>query len=311
MKRLPQIDRFYTAVCSFSILALFVLLSSCEKDNLQEDYLRIKASNVSTAALVMALDYEAQKNYDEISNCESVCIEEGKDVYYLKSGTKNGGNNSNTKKVSYNAYNTDTQFIVEVLYQITSGSSNATADITITIGSDAKLIEDVSSGTTVSHSLDLSQGWQACEIINFTVLQEALGSPINFSESYSLIGVCSSTCDESFSYEDNGNNSYTFTYVSSEDMEGAEVKFTCPHIVGFEAMDGKQYSVNPGNVKGSPTVLTWIGDIEACTEITFTLLFEADCDQTSSDKVNLFTDFKVNGVSKKGDNENIVFNCSE
>ena len=309
MKRLPQIDRFYTAVCSFSILALFVLLSSCEKDNLQEDYLRIKASNVSTAALVMALDYEAQKNYDEISNCESVCIEEGKDVYYLKSDTKNGGNNSNTKKVSYNAYNTDTQFIVEVLYQITSGSSNAKADITITIGSDAKLIEDVSSGTTVSHSVDLNQGWQACEIINFTVLQEALGTPINFSESYALIGICSSGCDESFSYTDNQDGSYTFKYVSSEDLENPEVKFTCPHIVGFEALDGKVYAVNPGNSHGSPTVLTWIGNIEACTEITFTLSFDADCNQTNSGKANLFTDFKVNGESKKGSNENIVYNC--
>jgi len=93
-------------------------------------------------------------------------------------------------------------------------------------------------------------------------------------------------------------------------LEGAEVKFTCPHISSFIAIDGKEYAINPGNSKGSPTVLTWIGDIEACTEITFTLSFEADCDQNSSGKANLFTDFKVNGESKKGDNENIVYQCS-
>lgn len=302
MKRFPQIDRFFTAVCSYAILALLILLTSCEKESLNDDFTRVKASNLSTASLKTLLVYD---------DCSSVCIEEGSETYYKKSSVQSRSSGPNTKEVSYNAYNTETQFIVEVTYKITSGNSNAKADITIDIDGDSNLLSDVIKGTTVSHSIDLPEGWQACDVVNFSVLQEGLSNPINFNESYSLIGVCSSSCDESFDYEANEDGSYTFTYVSSEDLENAEVKFTCPHIVDFEALDGKEYEVNPGNSKGSPTVLTWNGNIEACTELTFTLSFEADCDQTSSGKANLFTDFKVNGESKKGDNENIVYQCPE
>lgn len=300
MKRFPQIDRFFTAVCSYLILTIFILLTSCEKESLQDDSLRVKAAKIETASLKTLINYD---------DCSNSCIEAGTESYYAKSASRLGSSGQNTKSVGYVAYNTETQFVVEVLYQITNGSSNAKADITINIDNDVKLIEEVASGTVVSHSINLPLGWQACDNISFSVLQEALGQPINFNESYSLIGVCDSGCDESFSYEENEDGSYTFTYISSEDLENAEVKFTCPHIASFEALDDKIYSVNPGNSHGSPTVLTWIGDIDACTEMTFTLSFEADCDQTNSGKANMFTDFKVNGESKKGSNENIVFDC--
>ena len=304
MKRFPQIDRFFTAVCSFSILALFILLTSCEKESLNDDFTRIKASNLSTASLI------TQINYDEI-DCSSVCIEEGSETYYVKNDSKSGSSGRNAKAVGYNAYNTETQFIVEVAYLITEGNSDAKATITIDIDGNEVEIEEVASGSTVSHAIDLPDGWQACDVVNFSILQEALGNPIGFNESYSLVGVCSSGCEESFGYAENEDGSYTFTYVSSEDLENAEVKFTCPHITGFEAPDEKQYDVNPGNSNGSPTVLTWIGNIEACTAITFKLSFDSDCDQTNSGKANIFTDFKVNGESKKGSNENITFDCSE
>jgi hypothetical protein len=302
MKRFPQIDRFFTAVCSFAILALFILLSSCEKESLQDDFSRIKASNINTASLKTMLSYD---------DCASTCIEEGIETYYAKNYSKSGSSGQNAKAVGYNAYNTETQFIVEVAYLITDGSSNAKATITIDIDGDEVEIEEVASGSTVSHAIDLPDGWQACDVVSFSILQEALGQPIDFNESYSLVGVCTSGCEESFGYSANEDGSYTFTYVSSEDLENAEIKFTCPHITDFEAMDGKEYEVNPGNSHGSPTVLTWTGEVEACTEITFTLSFEADCEQNNSGNANMFTDFKVNGVSKKGDNENIVFTCSE
>ena len=302
MKRLPQIDRFFTAVCSMLILSVFILLFfSCEQESLQDDSLRIKAQ-FKTASLKTIVDY---------NDCSSVCIEEGNETYYAKSDSKSASSGPNSKSVSYIAYNTKDQFFVEVLYQITGGSSDAKATITIDIEGDSVETTGISSGTTVSHSINLPEGWQACDPISFTVHQEALARPINFSDTYSLVGVCASSCDESFSYDKNEDGSYTFKYISNEDLQDAEVKFTCPHISGFDALDDKTYEVNPGNSHGSPTVLTWKGDIAACSEVTFTLSFDADCEQASSGKANLFTDFKVNGVSKKGDNENIVFTCSE
>jgi len=304
MKRLPQIDRFLTAVCSFLILATFILFSSCEKESLQNDASRIKAVklDVASASLITLLNYD---------DCATSCIEQDSETYYRKSDSKSESAGPNTKAISYNAYNTETQFIVEVTYEMTSGNSNAHSDITIDIDGDSKTIDDVVKGTTVSHAIDLPTGWQACNVVNFSIHEEGLADDVDFNDSYSLIGVCSSSCDESFSYDDNEDGSYMFHYVSSEDLENAEVKFTCPHITGFEAIDGKEYEVNPGNSHGSPTVLTWTGDIEACNEITFTLSFDADCEQTNSGKANLFTDFKVNGVSKKGNNENITFDCTE
>ena len=308
MKRFPQIDRFFTAVCSFAILALFVLLSSCEKDSLQDDSLRIKASNVSTASFV-------SKVYDNSIDCEDVCIIEGIEEYYVKSDYVSVQHGNHTKSVEYIAYNTSDEFKVEVYFFATN--ANAAVDISINIDGIVKPFTGVKSGETgvmLSHTIPLEEGsWKACDDIEFKIHQGGFGDDIDFNEIYSLIGVCSSSCEESFSYEENQDGSYTFTYVSSEDLENAEVKFTCPHISnvdGFKAIDDKEYEVNPGNSNGSPTVLTWTGDIQACTETTFILKFDADCDQNNAGKANLFTDFKVNGESKKGDNENIVFQCN-
>lgn len=325
MKRFPQIDRFFTAVCSFTILALLILLTSCEKESLNDDFTRVKASNLSTASLKTLLVYD---------DCSSSCIEEDVETYYVQSGSLSE-TNGQQKTISYNAYNTGTHFFVEATYE--DNNTNVKANINIIIGSSVAVpFDDVLKGATVSHSVALPDGWQACDQIEFSINANFNNSQPNANNqngnnnssqnsnpnvtqydidfgilSYSLIGICSSTCEESFSYEDNQDGSYTFTYISNEYLENAEVKFTCSHIIEFEALDEKIYDVNPGKSKGSPTVLTWTGDIEACTEITFTLVFEADCEQNSSGKVNLFTDFKVNEESKKGDNENITFNCPE
>ena len=316
MKRFPQIDRFFTAICSFLILAIFVLLTSCEKDSLQDDYLRVKAQKIDTASFV-------SKVYDSSIDCDEACIVAGSGEYYVKSDSKSEINGSNEKKITYYAYNTETEFFVKVKYENTNAvKANITIDIK---GHTSTTVNNVEDGDIVSLSILLAEefpdGWQKCEEIKFSInatFNNSSGrgpsqNDIDFvDEIYSLIPVCPSTCDERFSYEQNQDGSYTFTYISSEDLDGAEVKFTCPHISSFEALDDKknEYEVNPGNSHGSPTVLTWTGDIQACTEITFTLAFEADCAQTNSGKANLFTDFKVNGESKKGDNENIVFQCN-
>lgn len=249
---------------------------------------------------------------EDYTDCESVCIEKDGMTFYKKTGSDTRSSGPNSKLVSYEAYNTETQFVVNVTYTITSGTSGAEADITININNEAIPFEatNVASGSTVTHFITLPEGWKSCDEISFSISQSGLSTPITFNETYDLIGICNDSCDESFSYEENIDGSYTFTYISAEDLDAAEIKFTCPHIVSFEALDDKTYTVNPGNSHGSPTVLTWNGDIEACTAITFTLDFEADCDQNSGGFANLFTDFKVNEVSKKGTNPSIKFDCS-
>lgn len=301
-------NTFFTRLFYYSIVLSATFLS-CQKDELDSEAKEL--SSVFSSALrlnseMVLLDY---------GDCNTVCLEEGSETYYKIADTKTlsngGGSNINTKLVSYEAYNTETQFIVNVFYDITSGNSNSKADITVNINGDILALEEIAKGSTVSHSINLSKNWEACDIINFSILQEGLGPNIAFNQNYALIGMCESGCEERFSYELNEDGSYTFSYVSAEDMEGAVVKFTSPHLAAFEALDGKIYSVNPGKGNGSPTVLTWPGDITACEEITFILSFEADCDQNNGGFANVFTDFKVNDISKKGDNTNIRVVCSE
>ncbi len=55
MKRLPQIDRFFTAVCSFLFLALFILFFSCEKESLEVETSRIKAVKFDETPLKILL----------------------------------------------------------------------------------------------------------------------------------------------------------------------------------------------------------------------------------------------------------------
>ncbi|MCL6257686.1 DUF1566 domain-containing protein [Aquiflexum sp. TKW24L] len=125
-------------------------------------------------------------------SCESDCIEPGGSVFFSVSDVATLRVGRNTKSVSYSAYNTETYFVVEVTYAITAGPPpNAKATITIDIAGNIMEYTDVSSGSKVSHTVPLAEGWAGCDEIAFSVVQEGLGTPITFSESYALIPVCS------------------------------------------------------------------------------------------------------------------------
>lgn len=124
-------------------------------------------------------------------SCESDCIEPGSSDFYPVSDMASLSVGVNTKSVSYSAYNTETDFIVEVTYAITAGPTDAKAIITIDIEGDQVEYKVVNSGSTVSHSVPLAEGWTGCDEIAFSIVEIGLGVPITFSESYSLIPVCS------------------------------------------------------------------------------------------------------------------------
>jgi hypothetical protein len=124
-------------------------------------------------------------------NCEDDCIETGSLDFYPDSDMATLRVGRNTKSVSYSAYNTETDFVVEVTYAITAGPPpNAKATITIDIAGNIMEYTDVSSGSKVSHTVPLAEGWAGCDEVAFNIVQEGLGEPITFSESYALIPVC-------------------------------------------------------------------------------------------------------------------------
>ena len=123
-------------------------------------------------------------------SCEDDCIEPGSDIYYPVSDEATLSVGPNTKSVSYTAYNTETDFVVDVTYAITSGRSNPEATITIDIDGNEVEYTGVIPGSTVSHTVPLAEDWAGCDAVSFSILQEGLGAPITFNESYALIPVC-------------------------------------------------------------------------------------------------------------------------
>ena len=123
-------------------------------------------------------------------SCDDDCIEPGSEIYYPVSDVASLSVGRNTKSVSYSAYNTETDFLVEVTYAITAGPAKAKATITIAIDGNEVEYTEVNSGSTVSHTVPLAEGWAGCDEVTFSVVQEGLGTPITFSESYALIPVC-------------------------------------------------------------------------------------------------------------------------
>ena len=261
------------------------------------------------------------------ADCESDCITPG-GPYFIKT-YKQYYDEVADKWVQVDVYNTATQ----IVYEITSSE-----DIIEIWDVDADTLfyanysyhsnnGNIKDGTPATQPFiiaqDLATDWLACDEIENKIRvtrkaeanPKANGNSQTFESMYNLIGVCSANCEESFSYETADNKYVTFTYVSDVFLENAEVKFTCPQIDDFTAVDGKEYNVNPGQVNGTDNVLTWIGDIEACIPITFTLDFEPHCTYNDNSQKwntpNVWTDFKVNGVSIKGDLPNIVYTgCS-
>ncbi|HSP12656.1 MAG TPA: hypothetical protein VLO29_09020 [Salegentibacter sp.] len=101
-----------------------------------------------------------------------------------------------------------------------------------------------------------------------------------------------SDCEESFSYMENEDGTYTFTYIPEEDIENAEVIFTFAQSV---VVEGYEWDWNGKSSTRKETM-----NLIACESYSWTLKLEGDC-SGNSEESNLWTDFKVNDLSKKND----------
>lgn len=161
---------------AMNILLSLCLFSSCSQENLEHE------ENV--------VDFITADAVYNGTDCSSKCLFTGGYEYYVKGGTKNVNVGPNEKEMSYSAYNTEDSFVVNVTYEIVEGKSGAQATISVLVGDNERVFENVVSGTTVTHTVNLPEGWAGCDAMEYFVRQEALGDPVEFSGSYNLIPVC-------------------------------------------------------------------------------------------------------------------------
>lgn len=112
------------------------------------------------------------------------------------------------------------------------------------------------------------------------------------------------TCQESFSYVDKGDlEPYTFTYIPSESMPAAELVFTFAQGSAASATGLEGWSTN-----GATRQITM--NLVACQVYTWTVDLAPNCSGQSPNS-NVWTDFKVDGVTKKNANTpTITESCS-
>lgn len=115
-----------------------------------------------------------------------------------------------------------------------------------------------------------------------------------FSSAYAIT-VENCGCEEIFSYVDNGDMTYTFTYTPEEEMIDAKLVFT---FAQGTSVSGLESWFNNGKAQ------TWHLEetLNACQTYSWTVALDANCPGKTGEN-NVWTDFKVNEVSKKADPE--------
>lgn len=159
--------------------------------------------------------------------------------------------------------------------------------------------------TTYSWKVPLAEVWKSCDKITITVelrgVSGGIGRTNVQSFDYYMREKCPG-CEESFTYTNNGNNSYTFTYTPAEDVIDQTVVFTFPQAKMVLGLD-ESWETN-GSTRQKSMSFT------ECEPVSWTLTFTPDCSGHSAQS-NVWTDFKVNNMSKKGGLSNIVITCPE
>lgn len=232
-------------------------------------------------------------------NCQIDCIDANSGDEFAATASSQtvlwGGpqQNNNSKTLSVKVWNTLTT--IEYRFTITTNANSAgNLQYFDEITNDWINIGALSKTQALAVSRPLPQNWSACDVITEQWRQTGGGSPAELGDvSYSLISECTTCTRESFNYVSNGNGSFTFTYIPFENISDAELVFTFAQGIVLSGLEG--WATN-----GSTRQKTM--NLEKCKPYSWTITL--DC-KSNPGAQNLWTDFKVNDVSKKGSLSNI------
>ncbi len=247
------------------VLALGLLLSSCAKEE-------IISTNSTPVKHMQAAAYES---------CESQCIVAGSGDYFVKSGSLSGKIGSNTKGITYSAYNTETDFVVVVSYNRTPVTSKSSSTITVTVNGVSQ------SNTIVNHksatyTFPLASGWNGCDETSVSIAETVFdgAAAMSGNTTYNLIGICNSCSLEGDNFSGNvtsctGTREAVYTLSSEDGMSSFTIDgdihgSTGTPVVSISGGDNISHTIAR---KGSSNNydITVNGTLGACSTVTVTV----------------------------------------
>ena len=214
----------------------------------------------------------------DLGDCWSTCIDPaGPYIKSPKHKTNYWGNQTNPhwKTVNTWAYNTATSFVVEVTFTHSGGNSSNT--VSVTAFGSTQSIETLASGATHTFTFPLPSGWQACDIVPYSIYQEGQNSPINMSCEYNLYGICVADdgCETSFTGDAiacGNQREAVYTFTSKDAQSYIKIQGGLTNFTGADAeviITGGNLTSTQGTPGGSSNrVIKVEGSVDACETIT-------------------------------------------
>lgn len=238
---------------------LFTATIGCQEDEAQ----RTGTSNDAAQTLRTTSD----------GNCAEDCIEDQN--YFIDTqqtivrwGGPNQNNNSKTVDIEY--YNTETHFILRVK------STNGWSDLVIN-GVSSWTNGPVAANTWGTYSYPLDQGWEACDLEDFSLSVSGNGPPAQFMVTYNLFGVCSG-CETEFTGDAvscGTDREANYTFTAETDMSYIKIQGGLTNFTGADAV----VTVTGGNLTQSQStpggssnrIIKVEGSVSACETITINI----------------------------------------
>lgn len=303
-------NQFTSRIVKFTFALMFILIaSSCNEDNDAMDDAVLAQENIGSKEILSgkpaATNQVSAFTVVQSSNCTTECIEVGEE----SGATSTTGNYTSAKTATVSISNTATDVIfkfsgTEDIMQVKIDGNQ------IFCGGGAAMDKE-----TYTYEIPIGvfgEDWNGCDNKSYSVVINrnnctgtGSGNEVTIEASHMLVPVCPpSECIESFKYDPNIDGSYTFTYIPAEDMEDALVEFTFAQGVAVAGLNGFTQNGN-----GNASVWSTTSSFEACKTYTYEVTLTPDCSGNSGNS-NVWTDFKVNNATKKGNLDNITMSCN-
>ena len=259
-----------TLALLMGLIATFVIVS-CKKTDLKTE----DAEDISGKIVLVTSPASV-----ELPDCWTTCIDPaGPYIESTGSWTQTWGNPSNPqhwKTVGHTAYNTPTSFIVKVTFTHSGGNTSNT--VSVTAFGSTQSVATLASGATATFTFALPTGWQACDIVPFSIYQEGQNSPVRLSCSYNLYGVCAAKddgCETSFTGEAiacGNQREAVYTFTSKDAQSYIKIQGGLTNFTGADAevtVSNPALSASQWTTGGSSNrVIKVEGAVDACEIIT-------------------------------------------